>query len=588
MRFRVLFTFLLFSAPVFAVCGTNGTSIAQEIDPFEHAVAAQHYWWVASDDACTVYTWQLEKSTMFANYFLIDLTAGRYYVRFVLEVNPDEDFDLELLTYEHARFKTSQNPAGEDEMIEASLLPAKYYIKADPDPVGGTFETSTYKLIILTAENESYLEAITGKSDGAACMYNLQCTSGFCVHEICRPSKPFCSDDFCDAGEDRVCLQDCGNEINETCSVDLDCKSSHCVHGICRAEPVFCGDEYCDAGENLTGTVYNCPADCGYQIGENCTANSDCLSDFCVHSVCRANSTFCGDAYCDSQENCSADCEKASGVECHADDECSSDLCVHDVCRPTDPYCGDHFCDSGEPQTCPSDCLAAQEGNVITIDIAADGSFAEKINYAAGIGETDLGNIVSWTDVEKINIVTNADAEFRIEYTGDATYLGSNKAVLESSTKISQILNWFAIRDVVVANSAMLNNTLVVTGNGTAVLPIWADSISNTGEINSTSVLGLTEIGSSLNKTDNNITIIKPFSKQYKLKIKSAAGSAAGYDRTDGDYAVWDVAPDSVEIGPAAIGGGTLILIIAVVIVVAVVFLILIILLLRRRPKVYI
>lgn len=46
-----------------------------------------------------------------------------------------------------------------------------------------------------------------------------------------------------------------------------------------------------------------------------CTFANGCTGGFCVHSICRAASTFCGDGFCDSGEStssCSADCGSSS------------------------------------------------------------------------------------------------------------------------------------------------------------------------------------------------------------------------------------------------------------------------------------
>ncbi len=41
--------------------------------------------------------------------------------------------------------------------------------------------------------------------------------------------------------------------------------------------------------------------------GFYCTQNSQCAGGYCVHNLCRAASTFCGDGYCDTGESCVAD-----------------------------------------------------------------------------------------------------------------------------------------------------------------------------------------------------------------------------------------------------------------------------------------
>jgi hypothetical protein len=70
---------------------------------------------------------------------------------------------------------------------------------------------------------------------------------------------------------------------------------------------------------NLTATStvngQACPTYSGYTSGTN-VANLGCLGGYCVHSLCRAASTYCGDAFCDTGETCSScstDCGSCSG-----------------------------------------------------------------------------------------------------------------------------------------------------------------------------------------------------------------------------------------------------------------------------------
>lgn len=61
-----------------------------------------------------------------------------------------------------------------------------------------------------------------------------------------------------------------------------------------------------------TGTQSTLKAD-----GAACSAANECTNSFCVHSICRSASTFCGDAFCDSGESCSSDDSAcASGEAC--------------------------------------------------------------------------------------------------------------------------------------------------------------------------------------------------------------------------------------------------------------------------------
>ena len=175
------------------------------------------------------------------------------------------------------------------------------------------------------------------------------------------------------------------------CDRDYECKNNYCVHSFCRSTPIFCGDNYCDTTETCT----NCFADCGCNTGYICTEqntclkkesvscvnSSECLGGFCVNNICRNQSTFCGDTYCDSGEtcnNCIADCGckndftctsqnvclKAEGAFCNKISDCAIGSCVHNVCRNTTTFCGDNFCDSGETcSTCQADC-GCNSGNI--------------------------------------------------------------------------------------------------------------------------------------------------------------------------------------------------------------------------------
>ena len=60
---------------------------------------------------------------------------------------------------------------------------------------------------------------------------------------------------------------------------------------------------------NLTATSTAngaaCPTYSGYTSGTS-VANLGCAGGYCVHDICRAASTYCGDGYCDSGESCSS------------------------------------------------------------------------------------------------------------------------------------------------------------------------------------------------------------------------------------------------------------------------------------------
>ena len=71
----------------------------------------------------------------------------------------------------------------------------------------------------------------------------------------------------------------------ESCNSSSQCFSGYCVHNVCRVSLPYCGDGYCDIGESNA----NCPSDCGVTGGSvfatggctynwTCTEWSDCLA----------------------------------------------------------------------------------------------------------------------------------------------------------------------------------------------------------------------------------------------------------------------------------------------------------------------
>lgn len=78
---------------------------------------------------------------------------------------------------------------------------------------------------------------------------------------------------------------------------------------------------------NLTATSTasgsSCPTYSGYSSGTS-VANLGCAGGYCVHDLCRAASTSCGDGYCDSGESCTND-----------DSACNSGYACTDGCEST-------------------------------------------------------------------------------------------------------------------------------------------------------------------------------------------------------------------------------------------------------------
>ncbi|MBD3389179.1 MAG: hypothetical protein GF416_08800 [Candidatus Altiarchaeales archaeon] len=78
----------------------------------------------------------------------------------------------------------------------------------------------------------------------------------------------------------------------------------------------YCGDGSCQDYESCKSCQSDC-GPCGEEEYESCTADDDCSSGYCVHSICRDGGTFCGDGACDRGEtpaSCPSDCKKVVGV----------------------------------------------------------------------------------------------------------------------------------------------------------------------------------------------------------------------------------------------------------------------------------
>ena len=91
-------------------------------------------------------------------------------------------------------------------------------------------------------ENCSTCEKDCNKCNGEPCDNDTECNSTYCVHGVCRSTRPYCGDGYCDAGEEETCQQDCE-------------KKEHKVAAIGG----YCGDNICQSNENCS----TCEKDCG-------------------------------------------------------------------------------------------------------------------------------------------------------------------------------------------------------------------------------------------------------------------------------------------------------------------------------------
>jgi C1A family cysteine protease len=77
-------------------------------------------------------------------------------------------------------------------------------------PYGDVNTTENY--IWANTTHFSYYGSGGLLADGQSCNSSSNCSSGYCVHSICRSSPTYCGDGFCDSGEGcSSCSQDCGS-----------------------------------------------------------------------------------------------------------------------------------------------------------------------------------------------------------------------------------------------------------------------------------------------------------------------------------------------------------------------------------------
>lgn len=258
--------------------------------------------------------------------------------------------------------------------------------------------------------------------DGTACFSDSSCQSQHCNNGYCCGGNAICCrensecpiDTYCRVSEFKCYYK---GEIGQSCFADSECKSGYCINGVCRESRSYCGDWSCDTGE----TCQNCATDCGEckkANGEACDYDSECQSSYCVHSVCRPGATYCGDNVCDIGEDCAScsrdcgACPKPDGAGCNTASECAGGYCVHSKCRASSTYCGDDICDNGEDcAACSADCCSSNlkiSFSNTKISLKPGDSYNLKVDLSnTGKGRAEN---VSWTilvDKEKVASVSS-------------------------------------------------------------------------------------------------------------------------------------------------------------------------------------
>ena len=138
------------------------------------------------------------------------------------------------------------------------------------------------------------------------CDSNSECASGL----VCVGSGWTGDKGCCNSNEDwDTSSHKCKAKNGESCTQDGNCYSGYCVHNICRPNRPYYGDGYCDSGETCATSA----DDCGKCDQASCTLGSECQGGYCVHNKCWHNQYIKGDGFCDtsvgeSQANSPNDC----------------------------------------------------------------------------------------------------------------------------------------------------------------------------------------------------------------------------------------------------------------------------------------
>jgi hypothetical protein len=184
------------------------------------------------------------------------------------------------------------------------------------------------------------------------CILDADCETGVCsVLGQCIEPQP--NGSTCDANGDcasgvcnfPICVAANSVGPGSPCTTGLACTSGSCIAGFCAGS---CGDLVCTLVPNgETCFEESCQADCGACPNgtPGCNADADCASDFCRLGVCFASGTL------------------NPGSPCLFSQECSSGVCTAGLCDGT---CGDDFCvvlpDGETCFSCSSDCGRCPNG----------------------------------------------------------------------------------------------------------------------------------------------------------------------------------------------------------------------------------
>jgi hypothetical protein len=196
-------------------------------------------------------------------------------------------------------------------------------------------------LIILLGVSE--VSATPGRTDQYGC-HNSK-TEGYHCHGPQSASSSSASSPQTSSSSFSISQQSQGSKVEGLdCSQNWECLSNFCVHSVCRNSAYHTGDGFCDSGESCI----NSPKDCGScennqkcetEIGEDCFTSNDCpcgSNQWCAAVSDRPN----------KQDN---GCYVIQCGDGYADEGETSDTCCLDVpCEPSKSLISEISCDSSK------------------------------------------------------------------------------------------------------------------------------------------------------------------------------------------------------------------------------------------------
>lgn len=224
------------------------------------------------------------------------------------------------------------------------------------------------------------------------------------------PGDPCASDEDCTAPQicvvdrsgdavEMTCQDPTGSgELGDACSADSDCASNLCVNGQCSKpceRPVDCSDDgsfICDATDLDLGAGGTAETNvCVPKPTEQCTSDADCASpERCIAIKGATEVTF----ECGTPNSGGGDV----GDSCTADSDCAQNLCQGDVC--SGPCASNGDCSAGTDFSCEIGSVDLGNGSTDNAQICsaprdcssdADCRIGEVCRVDRATGETTCG-----------------------------------------------------------------------------------------------------------------------------------------------------------------------------------------------------